>query len=233
MALGGEKNKDRESAADRGALSLLSDFTRAVQRRHDICAPSMRKIITHYYAPQKPGVIAGLVALSIIFVESGTRAATPYEAQIGGFMAAVLQTLITGEFANRSPSQVDAHLDRPVCLPKDYEDLRAAANDPLAFDALRRRCKFTEGKIDPTEVHSIAYLPAGYCERLRSALETVLADEIYAVPRGTKPGLIIEYKGSRLGIGGGSEREIVRHAQLRSTCHSDGSLRVSAPHKPR
>src|SRR5262245_37327294 len=106
-------------------------------------------------------VVTVLIALAASLVPPPAHAATPYEAQIGGFMTATLQTLITGEFAGRSPSNADASLHRPVCRPGDYEDLRAAANDRAAFDAFRRRCKLVEGTIDGTQVHSTAYLPQG------------------------------------------------------------------------
>src|SRR4029450_11281766 len=131
-------------------------------------------------------------------------AARPYEAQVAGFVAVVLRTLITGEFAGRKPSQVDADLHRPVCRPGDYYDLRAAANDRDAFDALHRRCDFVEARVDATHLHSIAYLPNGYCEILKEAFQTMLAQEVYSVPSGARAGLVLDYKGSRLEIGGGN-----------------------------
>ncbi len=68
-------------------------------------------------------------------------------------MSALLQTIITGEFAGRSPSNADAPLQRPICKPSDYDDLRAAANDRAAFDAFRRRCRLVEGVSMRTHVH--------------------------------------------------------------------------------
>ena len=133
----------------------------------------------------------------MLWVSPFVHAARPYEAQIAGFMTTALQTLITGEFAGRSPSNADAALNRPICRSGDYDDLRAAATDRDAFDAFRRRCRLVEEKLDETQVHSIAYLPQGYCERLKTAFEKVLAERIYTEPASPMVDLIIEYKGSR------------------------------------
>jgi hypothetical protein len=168
-----------------------------------------------------------LAALAVATL-SPVHAARPYEAQIGGFMTAALQTLITGEFAGRSPSNADAALDRPICRPSDYDDLRAAANDRDAFDAFRRRCKLVEGKIDGTHVHSTAYLPRGYCEGLKAAFEKALAERVYAEQASPTPDLIIEYKGSRLRT---TRRQLARGAGMDVTCQDDGALRVSAPRR--
>jgi hypothetical protein len=110
----------------------------------------------------------------------------------------------------------------------DYDDLRAAANDRAAFDAFRRRCKLVEGKLDGTHVHSTAYLPPGYCERLKAAFEKVLAERIYAEPASPTPDMIIEYKGSQFRTTG---RQLARGARMEATCQDDGALRVSAPRK--
>ena len=173
-------------------------------------------------------VVAVLVALAASLVPPPAHAGTPYEAQIGGFMTATLQTLITGEFAGRSPSNADAALHRPVCRPGDYEDLRAAANDRGAFDAFHRRCKLVEGTIDGTHVHSTAHLPQGYCERLKSAFEKALAEQVYAEPASPTPDVIIEYKGSRFRT---TKRQLARGAGMKVTCQDDGAIRVSAPRK--
>lgn len=176
----------------------------------------------------KRGIALCLLYLAALLAPQSAQTGTSYEAQIAGFMAAALQALITGEFAGRKPSQVDAELHRPVCRPSDYDDLRAAATDAAAFDAIRRRCKFTEGKIDATEVYNIAYLPPGYCETLKTAFERVLVDQVYDAPPDSGDLVVIEYKGSRYL---GSGRGLARRARLHATCESDGSLRVSASRK--
>jgi hypothetical protein len=176
-------------------------------------------------------LIAGLLAGAMLWVSSPAHAARPYEAVIGGVMSAILQTLITGEFAGRSPSNADAALNRPICKPEDYDDLRAAANDRVAFDAFRRRCKLVEGTKDDTHVHSTAYLPNGYCELLKAAFETILAEHIHhdpMEPTYLTRELIIEYKGSRYAS---TDRQLARWAQLKATCLDDGALRISAPRK--
>jgi len=176
----------------------------------------------------RPNFITALLALAMLCASLPVRAAGPYEAQIGGFMTATLQTLITGEFAGRSPSNADAALNRPICKPSDYDDLKAAANDRAAFDAFRQRCKLVEGTTDGTHVHSTAYLPPGYCETLKTAFETVLTERVYAAPTNPTRMLIIEYKGSRYES---TNRQLARGAQLQAICQDDDSLRVSAPRK--
>jgi hypothetical protein len=154
---------------------------------------------------------------------------TSYEAQIGGFIHSAIQTFITGEFAGRRPSQADAALNRPVCKPADYDDLRAAASDQAAFDAFRRRCKFVEVTKDDTDVHGTAYLPRGYCEILKSAFEAMLAERVYADANDVRSDeLAFEYKGSRYSA---TRLRLARGARLKTTCLDDGSLRVSAPRK--
>ena len=172
------------------------------------------------------GLAALVVALAMLSGSSAPLAKTPYEAQIGGFMAAALQALIMGEFAGRKPSQVDAAPWRRACRPADYEDLRASATDTAAFDAFHRECKLVETKVDATHVHAVAYLPRGYCKTLKNVFEAVLAEKVYGAPRGASEWLVIEYKGSRYG---GSDLTLARGAQLKTACQRDGSLRISAP----
>ena len=86
-------------------------------------------------------------------------------------MASVLTTIITGEFAGRSPSQADAVLDRRPCTPAEYDDLRAAANSKAAFDRFHQRCRLAEAKRVGDQIHVFAYLPDGYCVALKAAFE--------------------------------------------------------------
>ena len=174
---------------------------------------------------RKLSVVAGALALAVLCAPLLARAATPYEAQIGGFMYAALQALIIGEFAGRSPSQADAPLDRPICKPSDYDDLHAAANDMAAFDAFRRRCHLVETTIDSQYVYSTAYLPAGYCETLKQAFDRMLAEQVYTPRSDAGDWVIFEYKGSRYAA---TRRALAYGARLQTTCQGDGSLRVSA-----
>lgn len=171
----------------------------------------------------------------VAFAACGTQPAlalgTSYEAKIGGFIHASLQTIIVGEFAGRRISQVDAPLQRPVCRPDDYADLRATANDPEAFDAFHRRCKFVEVKVDETHVVGTAFLPSGYCETLKRAYDNMLAERVYAVTdEPQKWSVEFEYKGSRYYSTSGP---LARGAQLQTKCNDDGSLSISAPRKRR
>ena len=70
-----------------------------------------------------------------------TAGGRPYESYIGGFMAGAMEALIVGEFAGRRRWSGSGSLTLPVCRGSDYDDLRAAANDSAAFDALHRRCR--------------------------------------------------------------------------------------------
>lgn len=175
--------------------------------------------------------VAALALASVLWSTPGSGG-TSYESQIGGFIAASLGTLITGEYAGRRPSQVMAPLHRPACKPADFEDLRRAATDKVAFDAIAKRCKLTASTYDDKDVHVTAYLPPGDCEKLKDAFERMLAEHVYASPRpGAHPeDVTFEYKGS---FYSGSRRTLARYARLRATCHPDGSLRVSAPRNPR
>ena len=171
--------------------------------------------------------IAFLAALTVFGLLVPATAATPYEYKLAGFMSAALQAIITGEFAGRRPSNADAVFDRRICGPRDYDVLRAAANDTAAFDAFHRSCSLVEAKLDETHVHASAYLPGGYCEMLKIAFEAALAERVHAIPRDVPgDGVLIEYKGSRfLGTG----RSLARDGQLQAMCQPDGSLRISAP----
>jgi hypothetical protein len=169
-----------------------------------------------------------LSTLSALKSSQPSFAATPYEAQIGGFISASLHTLITGEFAGQSPSNADANLNRPVCRSADYDELRAAANDRRALDAFRRKCKFVETKIDQTHVHGIAYLPVGYCTIIKNAVDKEVLSRINEEPAHFVRGLTIEYKGA---VFESTDRLLARRAGLEAKCQEDGSLRVSAPRK--
>jgi hypothetical protein len=177
---------------------------------------------------QQVYIATACVVAATLYAFSSPRAATPYEFQLGGFVSSLLQTIITGEFAGRSPSNADAPPNRPICKPGDYDDLRAATNDRAAFDAFRRRCNLVEGVVDETHIHVTAYLPSGYCEILKAAFDGVMAEHVYATPANPKP--FIEYKGSRSTATG---RTLARNAKLRTTCRDDGSLRISAPREPK
>ena len=155
----------------------------------------------------------------------------PYESQIGGFMTGAMAALITGEFAGRRPSQVDASMTRPVCRGSDYDDLRAAANDSVAFDELHRRCQWIEFVKDSTHIHATAYLPPGYCKILKSAFDAMMLDQVYGPPRHpNREEVKFEYKGS---LYFSTVRTLVSTARIASSCGADGALRVSAPRKRR
>ena len=174
----------------------------------------------------------GLSVLAIMLLPSPALAGTSYESKIGGFISTTLQTFIAGEFAGRRPSQADiAGLNRPVCKPADYDDLRAAANDQAALDAFHRKCKFVEVKRDDTHVHGTAFVPRGYCEILKNAFEAMLAERVFADANDVRSDeLAFEYKGSRYSA---TRLRLAHGARLKPMCLDDGSLRVSAPRKRR
>jgi hypothetical protein len=142
-----------------------------------------------------------------------------------------LTTLIIGEFGGRTrANNDDGALKRRICQPGDYDDLREAAKDNATLIAFHRRCRLIEWKSDSTHIYDIAYLPSGYCERLKTAFDAMLAVHVYSVPSTSRDWLSFEYKGLRLEMGAG-DRELIRRAGLVATCQSDGSLQVSAPRK--
>jgi len=177
------------------------------------------------------GVVTAMLALAMLCTASLARAATPYEAQLGGRVYAILSTLIIGEFGGRTRANNDSDaLKRRICQPSDYDELREAAKDNATMIAFHRRCRLVEGKIDSTHFHHISYLPVGYCETLKSAFEAMLAAHVYPVPIDSRDGLIFVYKGLRLALGTG-DRELLRGAGLEAKCRDDGALQVSAPLK--
>jgi hypothetical protein len=99
---------------------------------------------------------------------------------------------------------------------------------PSCIRCISSTMQAREGKIDETHVHSRAYLPQGYCEKLKAALERVLAERIYAEPASPTREPIFEYNGSRFES---SDRGLARGAGLEVTCQDDGALRMSAPRK--
>jgi hypothetical protein len=107
-----------------------------------------------------------MLVLAMLCTASPARAATPYEAQLGGRVYAILSTLIIGEFGGQTRENNDEHaLKRPICQPSDFDDLREAARDNATLLAFRRRCRLVEGKIDSAHIHHIAYLPGGIAKR--------------------------------------------------------------------
>ena len=78
--------------------------------------------------------------------------------------------------------------------------------------------------MDETHVHSTAYLPEGYCERLKTAFEEALVERVYTAPPSLTRNLVIEYKGSRFES---TSLELARGARMEATCQDDGALRVT------
>jgi hypothetical protein len=173
-------------------------------------------------------VASGLVVLAPLLLPLPSRAATPYEAQIQGFITASLLVLITGEFAGRTPPNIYVPNTRPACKPSDYDDLRAAANDQAEFEAFYKRCRLVESYLDATHTQGTAYLPLGYCEILKTVFDRMLFEQVYSVPADAGDLIVFEYKGSQYRA---TRRALARAAKLQSSCREDGSLRVSAPRK--
>jgi hypothetical protein len=174
------------------------------------------------------GIIAVLAAVAALYAPA--HAATPYQAQLGGRVNEILSTLIIGEFGGRTRANTDGTLNKPICQPSDYDYLREAARDNTTLIAFHRRCRLIEWKYDNTQVYSIAYVPRGYCETLRTAFELMLSAHVYHVPSTSRDWLVFEYKGLRLEMGA-ADREMIRRARLQARCEDDGSLHISAPRK--
>jgi hypothetical protein len=179
--------------------------------------------------------VCTFVVLSIFLAHSlptPTRAATPYEAQLAGRIYSILFTMIVGEFGGRTRANTDGTLNKRVCEPGDYDDLREAAKDNTTLIAFHYRCDIVGTSGDSTHVHVIAHPPRGYCEKLKESFETLLAVHVYAVPIGSPDRFTVESKALRLELGAVA-RELLRGAQLAVTCTDDGRLRVSAPRRQR
>jgi hypothetical protein len=158
------------------------------------------------------------------------HAATPYEAQLAGRIYSILFTMIVGEFGGRTDANTDGTLDKRLCEPRDYDDLREAAKDDATLIAFHYRCDIVGSRGDSTHVHLVAHPPRGHCEKLKESFETLLAVHVYPVPLGSRDTFTVESKALRREFGSG-ERELFRGARLAVTCSDDGMLRVSAPRK--
>ena len=224
---GAMRDATEEQQQDR-FVERSASLARTRVHHHSFVTNERKMTACSYRQFVKLGLAAAMLALSSIWATPAARAGTPYEAQIGGFMSASLQTIITGEFAGRSPSNADAIATRRICLPGDYDDLRASAHDRAAFDAFHKRCDLVEFTVDASQVHAVAYLPSGSCETLKKVWDAMMVDHIHAVPPGAGPWVIFEYKGSRYEA---TQRHLARGAQLRSSCQADGSLRITGPRK--
>ena len=110
-------------------------------------------------------VVAAMLTLVTLPTSLPACAGTPYEAQLGGRVYAVLTTLIIGEFGGRTSANTDATLNKRTCQPSDYDNLRKATKDNTTLITFRRRCDLVGTKVDDTHVHSIAHLPADTVRR--------------------------------------------------------------------
>jgi hypothetical protein len=174
-------------------------------------------------------VLAAFALASACMVQQKAFSKTPYETQLAGVIYAIVQTLVTGEFAGRSRSHVDAPPKRRICKPDDFVALTRSALDDAAMDDFRRLCRPVESSLDATHAISIAYLPKGYCGSIKKAFETILEEQVFgAAIRGDI--LVVEYKGARFE---GSGRDLLKQASLQATCEPDGSLRITGPRRGR
>jgi hypothetical protein len=167
-----------------------------------------------------------VVLLSVVLWPTGARSGTPYEAQIGGFIYASLQTFILGEFAGRRTTNTIGHAKRRPCRPEDFIGLRQSARDERAVSKFEDSCHTVHFQVGETHVHGTAYLPDGPCNALKVAYDDMLAKQVYADLPGEL--VVFEYKGSNYL---GSRRSIARGARLQTECLPDGSIRVSAPRR--
>jgi len=127
------------------------------------------------------------------------NAGTPEEAQLAGSIHAALSSFIIAEFGGRTRENPHFH-QRPVCGPNDYEALKEAAKDRATLIDFHARCRLVETKIERLQVHGYAYLPLGYCERIKSTM-------VEAMSRG---------------------RGNLSSVRLEISCHSDGSIQLTA-----
>lgn len=167
-----------------------------------------------------------LIAVMTLCASSRGFAGTPEAAQRAGLVSSVLNAFVIAEFGGKTLS--NPHYNkRSVCIGKDYEDLREAVKDNVTLVAFHSRCRLVETKVEGLEVHAFAYLPAGYCEPIKKAIETMLAEHIYSVPADQQlPNKVGEYKGISINQNG-AYWDFVRSSQLSAICQDDGSLRLT------
>jgi hypothetical protein len=173
------------------------------------------------------GCTARHIAMIALFSAALSTAArsggTPYEAQIGGFIYASLQTFILGEFAGRRTTNTIGDAQRRACQPEDFRRLADSAKDEGAVATLEKSCHVVHFQVDDNGVNGTAYLPGGTCEALKAAYDQMLTDKVHANPAANL--VEFEYKNSRYL---GSRGHLARAAGLQTACLPDGSIRVSA-----
>jgi hypothetical protein len=186
--------------------------------------------------------VATLITATTLCASPRSFAGTPEEAQLGGLIYAVLSQFIIAEFGGHretpdtswsrallgdtvAPSNNPPFNRRPICGPADYDDLREAAKGNTAPIDIRARCRLIETKTERLHVHGFAYLPAGQCEPLKTAINTILAERVHGAPK-EQPlaNYIVEYKGSSIID---VNWYFARSSQLMATCQDDGSIRLT------
>ncbi|BAT60058.1 hypothetical protein GJW-30_1_02593 [Variibacter gotjawalensis] len=109
----------------------------------------------------------------------GARAS--FERQIQGTLAAILETIIAGEFAGRDPSQVGLTMQRPVCRADDFQELVASPN---SLDLINRRCRFVAtAALGKGQAKADVFLPKGRCEAIKQLFERVISSAAQAGSR--------------------------------------------------
>jgi len=154
-------------------------------------------------------------------------AGTPYEAQLGGQIHATLRTLIIAEFGG--PPSREA-VTRRICQPDDYEVLKEWAKHDASLSAFGVRCGMTEfisDRSDNTRIEHIAYLPVGYCEILKPAIEKILSVIVRLEPSKSRHSFNVNHRNFGV-ILQAKALEPLRGADVITSCRSDGSLHVSA-----
>ncbi|MBZ0146164.1 MAG: hypothetical protein K8F62_01305 [Pseudorhodoplanes sp.] len=171
-------------------------------------------------------LVVNLIAVMMLCASSRGLAGTPEAAQRAGLVSSVLRAFVIAEFGGRTLS--NPHYNKAsVCIGKDYEDLREATKDNVTLVAFHSRCRLVETKVERLHVHAFAYLPSGYCEPIKKAIETMLAEHIYSVPAEQQlPDKVVEYKGIRIDRNG-AYWNFVRSSKLSAICQDDGSLRLT------
>lgn len=168
-----------------------------------------------------------IAACACMGATTALSAGTPYDAQIGGFIAASMETFIYGEFAGRRAPQIDVSLARRTCRADEYAELRSVTNDEESFENFYRKCRVIEYSKDETHVHGTAYIPAGSCERLKTVFERLLLENVYAA---SGHELVFEHNGARYSS---NRLALAAGARLSVICLDNGALRMSAPRKRR
>lgn len=166
----------------------------------------------------------------------------PNEVWVGGTLAAILTTLVLGELTETRQPSVYPKSGLPACTPDDFERLKNAAGASNEIGAILEKCRPAPRNIGPATIEITMLLPSGYCETISLLFQEVLskyrsgndgtplvtASKIQFHDVRYSHDISFTYKNAQYYS---TFRNVLESVEARSTCDSDGSLRVVVPRK--